>query len=117
MKVKGNHTLSAEQQQKLINLITPYTNGASYVPNIKVPLGSCDVVCNYSKQHKSITVTHQSEVKKPTTAPPTPPQTPAPQLTLLEKALKKGTVTKNNNWYTYKGKNYNGKAKITAALS
>jgi hypothetical protein len=110
MKVKGNHNLTQKEQETLINQITPYVDGISYKPNIKVTIGKKQITCNYSKTHKSITVTKVEQPKEATTQPPTEP-------TILDKALKDGTVTKKGNWYTYQGKNYLGKNKITAALS
>lgn len=114
MKVTGNHNLTPAEQQQLIKLVIPYVQGVSYKPGIVIPLKGKTVTCNYQKTHKTIRVTNVAEQ---TATPPPQPPTNTNNKTPLQKAIEKGTVTKNGNWYTYKGKNYLGIKNITAALS
>ena len=120
MEVINPSGLTQKEQDQLIKKVKPFVKGFTHKSNIKVPIGKKTVNCNYQQSGNCISVNSVSEGKKSegkTNPPADPPKTTEiPQLSKLDKLIKSGEVTKNNNWYTYKGKNYNGKLKILAAI-
>lgn len=104
MNLHNVQNLTKEEQKTLVKKITPFVEGTTSTTVDNVKVGSKTISGCFSGPSNTFSITQvKAEEEKPQTE--------------LYKLIESGVVVKNNNWYTYNNKNYNGIAKITAAIN
>jgi len=110
-KIAGIHTLTDAEQSQLIKQVTPYIQGISFKSNIEAAINGNEIVCTWQKSGNKIIIHSVKQVVKDKTDKKNEDNSS------LDLLIESGEVIKKNNWFTYKGKNYNGKKAINAAIN
>lgn len=106
-KISGVHNLTDKEQKELIEKVNPYVQGVIFKDDITAEINGKTIKCTYQKKGNHLIINSVSNSGKEASM----------QTSLLDELIASGEVVQNNNWYTYKGKNYNGKRAIKKAIN